>query len=86
MMNNKTVSGETKMTSDELFKKTQEATLALARAFNILAKDFDGPIMPCALALITYDLFKGENGAKAKKWYDRTMDTLIAGNENGTDA
>jgi hypothetical protein len=74
------------MTEKELYERTTAASKELSEAFNVIAKKYQGPIMPAALAIMTYDLFLSENGKIAQNLYERTMAILIQGEDNGKEA
>ena len=74
------------MNEQQLYERTKEASKELSEAFNVIAKKYQGPIMPAALAIMTYDLFLSENGKIAQNLYERTMAILIQGEDNGKEA
>lgn len=64
-------------------EETREATHALAAQFNELCKKYTGPIMPCALACLTYELFNSEHGQMAQNMYEKTLEHLYQEENNG---
>jgi hypothetical protein len=69
------------MNEQQLYERMTAASKELAVAFNKIAKKYHGPIMPAALAIMTYNLFQSDDGKVAQDWYERTMAILIQGDD-----